>query len=137
MYTLNNVTLRLNGKGQIAVEGEDRLSTVKIPVKVITFMGRGFSFNVQAGNKQYYIPFENIDTKKVSAPMDMILTADLDNVDCPALFLYDLLAEYIFWKRKVFEGRDFSLDAIKARHKACACIYRDIDLEGMLHDIKI
>ena len=76
------------------------------------------------------------NTSSAMSPIDLVIKTSMENIECPALFLYDLLAEYTCYKKKVFVDREYSLESIKARHKACAGLYENVDLEGLLEELR-
>lgn len=137
MYTLEKVSLKLDDKGSITVIGNDKCFIERYPVRYIRLVDKGFFFTVQANKKQFYIPFENIDTSRVSVPVDMILKTIPENTECPAFFLYDVLSEYMCYKKKVFVNREFSLETIKERHKKVAGCWEGMNLEEALSHLKL
>lgn len=137
MYTLEKVTLKLDDKGNVIVIGNDKCFTERYPIRYIRLLDKGFYFTVQANNKQFYIPFENMDTLRVFVPVDKILRTVPDNAECPAFFLYDMLSEYMCYKKRVFINREFSLETIKERHKKAADCWKGINLEAALSHLPL
>lgn len=137
MNKLQRVSLKIYDKGNVSVIGIYKGRLISIPIRDIAITDTDFAFYIPDLEEQWTIKLKDLEISRIPALVTMILKDIPDEVDCPALFLYDLISEWICYRKGVFIKNNFNLETIKLRHSSIKECWESLDLNRLLSEINV